>query len=37
MKINKTAIDILHQTNGKASREIKAPKTAVNPHIKTIK
>lgn len=37
MKIKKTAKAIRHQTNGKASSEIKAPKTAVNPQIKTIK
>lgn len=37
MKIKRTAIDILHHTKGKASREINAPKTAVNPQINTIK
>ena len=32
-----TAKDILYQTNGTASKLIKAPKIAVNPQIKTIK
>ena len=36
-KISKTAIDIRHQTNGKASNEISLPKTAVNPQMNTIK
>ena len=36
-KINKTANDIRHQTNGKASNEISLPKMAVNPQMNTIK
>lgn len=35
--IKMTAIPILYQTNGIASIEIKAPKIAVNPQMKTIK
>lgn len=35
--MSKTAIDILHHTNGSASKEIKAPKIAVKPQINTIK
>ncbi len=35
--IKMDANDILNQTNGMASIEIKAPKIAVKPHIKTIK
>lgn len=37
IKIKTTAKDILHQTKGKASKEIKAPKIAVKPQIKTIR
>ena len=36
MAINPTANSIRNQTNGKASSEINAPSTAVNPQIKTI-
>ena len=36
-KIKPLAKSILNQTKGKASNEIKAPKIAVNPQIKTIK
>ena len=35
-KTKKIAKSILNQTKGKASNEIKAPKIAVNPHIKTM-
>ena len=31
------AIPMRYQTNGIASKDIRAPKTAVNPHIKTMK
>jgi hypothetical protein len=37
MTINPTAKSIRNQTKGKASSEIKAPKTAVNPQMNTIK
>ena len=36
-KINSTARSIRHQTNGKASNEIKAPIMAVKPQMNTIK
>ena len=36
-KIKTTAKDILHHTNGKASKEINFPKMAVKPQIKTVK
>src|SRR5690554_2429085 len=36
-KISPAAMIILYHTSGMASMEISAPKTAVNPHIKTIK
>ncbi|MNY46674.1 hypothetical protein D3C86_1818770 [compost metagenome] len=35
--INPTAMLILNHTNGNASRVIKAPNTAVNPHTNTMK
>lgn len=37
MKMKTDARVILNHTKGKASSEIKAPKTAVNPQINTIK
>jgi len=36
-KTKKAPISILYQTNGNASIEINAPRTAVNPHINTMK
>jgi hypothetical protein len=36
-KMKKDAKNILYHTIGMASTEINAPKTAVNPHMKTIK
>jgi len=35
--MKKDAKNILYHTIGMASTEINAPKTAVNPHMKTIK
>jgi hypothetical protein len=35
--MNPTAKSIRNQTNGKASSEIKAPNTAVNPQMNTIR
>ena len=35
--MNTAPNNILNQTNGKAFMEIKSPKTAVNPQMKTIK
>lgn len=37
MRTKKEPNNILNQTNGTADIEIKSPKTAVKPHIKTMK